>query len=264
MIKIKTQKQIEGIREASYLAAKCLNYLEPQVFEGITTEEINEYAAHYIEVRGGTSAPLNYKGFPKETCISVNEVICHGIPDKRKLENGDILNIDVTAIVDGYYGDTNKMYTVGEVSKEAQDLIDITQECLNIGIAQVYPGNHFGNIGYAIGTFAMSAGYNVVYQFCGHGVGLEFHEEPNIPHISQKDTGEIMKPGMVFTIEPMICIKSPEAVINEADGWTASTIDNGLSAQFEHTIAVTKDGYDILSLYKKKPKSKQVKFKFPP
>lgn len=247
MINIKTQDQINGIRNAGAISAGCLDYLERFVEAGRTTNELNAYARKFIEHHGATCAPLNYKGYPKETCISLNECVCHGIPSERILVDGDILNIDVTSIKDGYYGDTSKMYTVGKISKEAEDLIAVAKECLNIGIAQVYPDNHFGNIGYAIGTYAQSRGYGVVYQFCGHGTGIEFHEEPNIPHIAPKDSGQLMKPGMVFTIEPMINIGLAEAQINEADGWTADTVDGKLSAQFEHTLVVTEDGCEILT-----------------
>jgi methionyl aminopeptidase len=247
MINIKTPKQIAGIGVAGTIAAGALDYLAPYAVAGVTTDELNNHAREWIEHHGAICAPLNYKGYPKETCISVNECICHGIPSNRELVDGDIFNVDVTAIKDGFYGDTSRMYTIGEVSQEAKDLIDVTKECLNIGISQVYPDNHFGNIGYAIGTYAQSRGYSVVYQFCGHGTGVDFHEEPNIPHIAPKDSGALMKPGMVFTIEPMINIGVAEALLNEADGWTATTADGKLSAQFEHTLVVTEDGYKILT-----------------
>jgi len=247
MIKIKSKGQIAGIRRAGSIAYGCLDYVGQHVGAGVTTNELNERAREFIEHHGAVCAPLNYKGYPKETCISVNECICHGIPSDRELVNGDILNVDVTAIKDGFYGDTSRMFTIGEVSKEAKDLIAVTKESLNIGIAQVYPDNRFGNIGYAIGTYAASRGYGVVYQFCGHGTGVEFHEEPNIPHMAPKDSGQLMKPGMVFTIEPMINVGAAEVQINEADGWTATTIDGKLSAQFEHTLVVTEDGCEILT-----------------
>lgn len=248
MIRIKTNEQIDGIRRSGCIAAKCLNYVGKYAHSGITTNQLNDRATSFMQSKHALAAPLHYKGYPKETCISVNECICHGIPSDRQLVDGDIFNVDVTTIKDGYYGDTSRMFSVGEISQEAQDLIDVTKECLNIGIAQVYPENHFGNIGYAIATYAISRGYSVVYQFCGHGTGVEFHEEPNIPHIAVRDSGDIMLPGMVFTIEPMINIGAAEAVINEADGWTANTTDNKLSAQFEHTVLVTEDGYEILTL----------------
>mgnify|MGYP003970301733 CR=1 FL=1 len=248
MINIKTPEQIAGIDAAGTIAAGCLEYLQRFIEIGVSTLELNNHAKDYIEHHGAICAPLNYKGYPKETCISLNECICHGIPDiDNVLEDGDILNIDVTAIKDGYYGDTSRMYTVGDISQEAKDLIAVTKECLNIGISQVYPDNRFGNIGYAIGTYAASRGYGVVYQFCGHGTGIEFHEEPNIPHMAPKDSGQLMKPGMVFTIEPMINVGAAEAQINESDGWTATTIDGKLSAQFEHTLVVTEDGSRILT-----------------
>tara|TARA_Y100000034_G_scaffold103692_1_gene129552 strand:+ start:25761 stop:26525 length:765 start_codon:yes stop_codon:yes gene_type:complete len=254
MIRIKTPEQIEGIRKAGILAGATLNYIDLFMEAGTTTDQINAEASLFIQQHGGTSAPLNYKGFPKETCISLNEVICHGIPSNRVLKDGDILNVDVTVILNGYYGDTSRMYAIGNISQQAKDLINVTQECLNLGIDQVFPDNHFGNIGYAIGTYAMSRGYSVVYQFCGHGTGLEFHEEPNISHIARKNSGPVMKPGMVFTIEPMINEGQPEALLNEADGWTASTADGKLSAQYEHTVVVTEDGREILT-----PRSLQCK-----
>lgn len=248
MIKIKTKEQIDGIRRAGTIAANCLKLLDNYVSQGITTKELNDIAAQYIKEQGGISACLGYKGYPLETCISINEIICHGIPDNRKLVEGDILNIDVTVKKDGYYGDTSKMFSVGNISAKANKLIQVTKKCLEKGLKEVYPGNYFGNIGYEISMYAIPNGYSVVYQFCGHGTGLEFHEEPKINHIADKNTGEIMKPGMVFTVEPMINIGKPEALINESDGWTVTTLDNSLSAQFEHTVVVTEDGYEILTL----------------
>lgn len=247
MIKIKNQEQLEGIRKAGQIAADCLEYLNSFIAPGITTDYLNNKAADFIYSRGGVCAPLNYKGYPKETCISLNETICHGIPDDTKLKNGDILNVDVTVIKDGYYGDTSKMYTVGKISKEAENLIETAKKCLDIGIDQVRPNNYFGNIGFMIASHALNTGYSVVYQFCGHGTGLEFHEEPNVSHIAKKDSGPLMKPGMVFTIEPMINIGVPEGIINENDGWTVATLDKKLSAQFEHTVAVTETGCEILT-----------------
>lgn len=248
MIRVKTKEQIAGIRDAGRIAANCLQYLEEFVVEGITTLELNAMAAEFVKGEGATNAPLGYMGYPMETCISVNECICHGIPNKRQLKNGDILNIDVTAIKNGFYGDTSRMYTVGEISEEAQDLIACAQASLEIGIDQVQPTRYYGDIGYAIAVYAMSRGYSVVHQFCGHGTGIEFHEEPQVPHIAKKGSGPIMLPGHVFTIEPMINCGEPDAIINESDGWTANTADNKLSAQFEHTLVVTEDGCEILTL----------------
>jgi len=246
-IKIKTQAQIEGIRKSSQLAAKCLKYLEQFVVEGNTTGFINEKAHEFIIENNAKPATLGYGGFPASICSSPNDVICHGIPGDYVLKNGDILNIDVTTILDGYFGDTCKMYVVGEISEEAQKLLEVTRECLRIGMKQVFPGNRFGNIGYEISEYARSKGYGVVYEFCGHGVGLKFHEDPEVSHVANKNSGKKMKPGMIFTIEPMINVGKARAKIDKNDGWTARTIDGKLSAQYEHTILVTEDGCEALT-----------------
>ncbi len=249
MIIVKNYKQVEGIRKSCRLAASALAYIEPFIKPGITTGELNQLLENFIIDHGAKPAPLGYKGYPAATCISVNEVICHGIPSfKQVLQNGDILNIDVTTILNGYYGDTSRMYSVGAISEEASKLLEVTRKCLEVGIQQVKPGNYFGNIGYAISQYAKSQGYGVVYQFCGHGVGVRFHEEPQICHAAPKDSGQKMRKGMTFTIEPMINIGVAEAVINEADGWTAVTKDGKLSAQFEHTVLVTQKGVEILTV----------------
>lgn len=247
-IPIKTPEEIKGIRKSSQLAAATLDYAETLIEEGVTTEYIDEKIHQYILDHNATPAPLNYAGFPKATCISLNEVVCHGIPsDKTVLKNGDILNIDITTILDGYYGDTSRMFKVGTISDEAQALIDTTKKCLDLGIEQCYPDNFFGNIGYEISRFAHSKGYGVVYEFCGHGVGLEFHEPPEVSHIAKQDSGEIMDPGMVFTIEPMINQGKARVKVDKTDKWTATTIDNKLSAQFEHTILITEEGHEVLT-----------------
>jgi methionyl aminopeptidase len=251
-IKIKTKEQIEGIRKASILSANVLKHLEQFVVAGNTTKYINDKALDYITDHGATSATLGYKShgsppFSGAVCTSVNDVICHGVPNEYELKEGDILNVDVTTILNGYFGDTCRMYTVGEVSENAQNLIDVTRECLAIGVRQCRPGNRFGNIGYEIQQFAEAKGYGVVWQFCGHGVGLKFHEEPEVSHVGQKNTGKRMKPGMVFTIEPMINEGVPDCSIYRKDGWTARTRDNKLSAQFDHTIVITEDGCECLT-----------------
>ncbi len=246
-IKIKTAKQIEGIRKSAQLAAEVLKYLEQYVVAGNTTKYVNDKALEFIEKHGAKAATLGYKGFTGAICTSPNEVICHGVPNETVLNDGDILNIDVTTILDGYYGDTCKMYAVGEISESAQRLIDVTKVCLKKGVAECYPGNRFGNIGYAISRYAHKKGYSVVWQFCGHGVGLKFHEEPEVSHIAQKNTGKRMRPGMVFTIEPMINEGVAEAIIDRKDGWTARTRDGKLSAQFEHTIVITENGCECLT-----------------
>ena len=245
---IKNQEQIEGIRKSSKLAGEVLKYIAQYVKEGVNTEYLDNKIEEFIRDHNAIPAPLNYYGFPKSSCISLNEVVCHGIPSaKTILKQGDILNIDITTILDGYYGDTSNMFTIGEISKEAQNLIEATKHCLNLGIQQVRPNNRFGNIGFVIARYAKSKGYSVVYEFCGHGVGIEFHEDPQVDHIARKNTGEKMKQGMIFTIEPMINLGRAKVNINKDDGWTATTIDNKLSAQFEHTILVTDTGYEILT-----------------
>ncbi|MBI9069081.1 MAG: type I methionyl aminopeptidase [Salinivirgaceae bacterium] len=245
---IKNLEQIEGIRKSSQLAGQTLNFIEEYVKPGIHTEYLDDLMAQFIQDNGAISATLDYHGYPKSSCISPNNVICHGIPSKNTiLKEGDIINIDVTTILNGYFGDTSRMYKVGEISQEAQSLIDVTKHCLNLGIHEVKPKNSFGNIGYVIGRYAQAKGYSVVYEFCGHGVGLEFHEDPQVDHIARRNSGQLMKPGMIFTIEPMINMGKPKVTIDEKDGWTARTIDNKLSAQFEHTVLVTPEGFEVLT-----------------
>jgi methionyl aminopeptidase len=244
---LKTPEQIEGIRKSSQLAAATLNMITGYVKEGVTTDFLNGICAQFMRDHHAVPATLNYHGYPKETCISVNEVVCHGIPGKYALRYGDILNIDVTTILNGYYGDTSKMYTVGEITPHAQKLIDVTKECLRLGIKECYPGNQVGNIGYEINKYAVANGFSVVYEFCGHGVGLRFHEEPEVCHVAEKDSGPVMQAGMTFTIEPMINAGKARTKTDKLDGWTARTIDGKLSAQFEHTILVTETVADVLS-----------------
>lgn len=247
-IRIKNQEQIDGIRKSSKLAAETLKFIEPYVKEGVTTEHLDNLIHQFIVDHGAIPATLNYNGYPKSSCISLNEVVCHGIPAPDiTLKNGDILNIDVTTILDGYYGDTSKMYTVGDVTETAKKLIDVTKHCLDLGIQQVRPGNYLGNIGYVISRYAVSQGFSVVYEFCGHGVGVEFHEDPQVDHSSRKNSGPKLKPGMTFTIEPMINVGRPRVKLDKHDGWTARTIDDQLSAQFEHTILVTETGFEVLT-----------------
>jgi len=245
---IKTEEQIEGIRKSSRLAGEVLVYIEDFVKEGVSTGYLDQMIHNFIVGRGGIPATMNYNGFPKSCCISLNEIICHGIPsDKVILCSGDILNIDVTTILNGYFGDTSKMYIVGEASADAIKLVNATKHCLDLGIMQVRPGNYLGNIGHAISRYAIAQGFTVVYEYCGHGVGIEFHEEPQVDHAARKNSGPKMKEGMIFTIEPMINAGKPRVKVDESDGWTARTTDNKLSAQFEHTILVTKTGYEVLT-----------------
>jgi len=245
---IKTPEQIDGIRKSSKLAGQTLEYIAEFVKEGVSTEFLDQKIEAYIRENGAIPATLGYSGYPKSSCISVNEVVCHGIPsEKIILRNGDILNIDVTTILNGYFGDTSKMYTIGEVSPLALELIEATKHSLDLGIQQVKSGNQFGNIGFAISKYIKSKGFSVVYEYCGHGVGIKFHEEPQIDHTSRRNTGSFMKPGMTFTIEPMINEGRPGTIVDKADKWTARTVDKKLSAQFEHTILVTEAGFEVLT-----------------
>lgn len=245
---IKTPEQIEGIRKSSKLAGQTLEYIAKFVKEGVSTEFLDHEIESFMRKHGAIPATLGYSGFPKSCCISLNEVVCHGIPTKEiVLKNGDILNIDVTTILGGYFGDTSKMFTIGEISPIARELIEVTKHSMDLGIQQVKPGNNFGNIGFAIGKYVKSKGFSVVYEYCGHGVGIQFHEEPQIDHTSRRNTGPIMKPGMTFTIEPMINQGRPGTIVDKSDKWTARTVDKKLSAQFEHTILVTETGFEVLT-----------------
>jgi len=245
---IKTPEQIEGIRKSSKLAAKTLDYAEQFVEAGVSTEYIDNKIEEFILSHGAVPATKGYNGFPKSSCISPNNVVCHGIPSPDTiLKNGDILNIDITTILEGYFGDTSRMFAVGEIDRDAEKLIEVTEHCLDLGIEQVLPGNYFGNIGFVISRYARAKGYSVVYEFCGHGVGLKFHEEPQVDHTARRNSGPKMKPGMIFTIEPMINQGKASTRVDKKDGWTARTIDNKLSAQFEHTILVTQNGYEVLT-----------------
>ncbi len=245
---IKNKEQIEGIRKSSKLAGEVLLYIADFVKEGVSTYDLDKLIHNYIVEHKAIPATMNYNGYPKSCCISLNDVICHGIPSEDVvLKNGDILNIDVTTILNGYFGDTSKMYIVGQPSETAMKLVNATKHCLDLGIQQVRPGNYFGNIGYVIARYAIAQGFTVVYEYCGHGVGIEFHEDPQVDHSARKNSGPKMKPGMTFTIEPMINEGKPRVRVDETDGWTARTVDNKLSAQFEHTILVTETGYEVLT-----------------
>ncbi len=245
---IKTEEQINGIRESSKLAARALDFAGQFVKAGISTAFIDGKIEEFIRSNGAIPATKGYNGYPKSSCISLNEVVCHGIPSEQTiLKEGDILNIDVTTILNGYFGDTSKMFWVGEISDEAEKLVTVTKHCLDLGIQQVVPGNYFGNIGFAINRYAKAKGYSVVYEFCGHGVGLEFHEEPQVDHSARRNTDPKMKPGMIFTIEPMINQGRAGTKVDKNDGWTARSVDNKLSAQYEHTILVTETGFEVLT-----------------
>jgi methionyl aminopeptidase len=234
------------MRRAGKLAAQLLKYLEPFVKPGVTTLQLNDEAERWTQAHGAKSAPLGYNGFPKSICTSVNEVVCHGIPNaKQILRDGDIINIDVTLIVDGYHGDTSKMYLVGEPSPLAKRLVEVTEKCRQLGMDEVKPGARIGDIGAAIQEYAESQGFSVVQDFVGHGISNIFHTAPQVPHYGKRGTGKKLRPGMVFTIEPMINEGTWEVEVMP-DKWTALTKDRKLSAQCEHTIAVTSTGYEIL------------------
>ena len=247
-ISIKTPDEIEKMRVAGRLAAEVLDMIAPHVIPGVTTDELDRICHdHIVDVQQAIPAPLNYKGFPKSICTSVNHTVCHGIPGPKKLKSGDIINVDITVITDGYHGDTSQMVLVGEVPIRASRLARVCQECLYLGIREVRPGVRLGSIGHAIQRHAESHGYSVVQEFCGHGIGREFHEDPQVLHYGRPDDGPILQAGMIFTIEPMINLGKRHVKILP-DGWTAVTKDHSLSAQWEHTILVTETGHEILTL----------------
>lgn len=245
---IKTEEQVDGIRKSCHLASDTLDHIEQFVKIGAATELLNREAEKFIRDHGAEPACLGYHGFPKAICTSMNEVICHGIPSEHDvLEDGDIINVDVTTILKGYYGDTSRMYAVGNISDEARKLLAVARDCLDIGIVQVRPGAPFWHIGKAIEDYANSRGYSVVHQFGGHGVGINFHEEPIVNHNYEPREARLMKVGMIFTIEPMINVGAAEAVIDRNDHWTVRTKDGRLSAQYEHSVLVTDYGVEVLT-----------------
>ena len=245
---IKTKGQIEEIKKSAEINNGLLDLISENIKAGMTTEEINKLAHDYTVSKGGIPATLNYDGFPKSICVSINNVVCHGIPSKDViLKNGDIVNVDATTILNGYYSDASRMFMIGEVDEEAKKLVEVTKECLDKGLEAVKPWGFLGDIGAAIQEYAESNGYSVVREFGGHGVGLDIHEEPFVSHLGKRGTGMVLVPGMVFTIEPMINAGSNEIFIDEDDGWTVFTDDDSLSAQWEHTILVTEDGLEIIS-----------------
>jgi methionyl aminopeptidase len=247
-IRIHSAEDFDGMRRAGRLAAEALDFITPHVVPGATTGHLDALLERFIRDHGATPAPLGYRGFPKATCISVNHVVCHGIPGDKRLLDGDILNIDVTVILDGWYGDTSRMYLAGDnVPIKARRLVDVTHEALMRGIAAVRPGATLGDIGWAIQSHAEANRFSVVRDFCGHGLGRVFHDAPSILHFGRPGTGAVLRPGMFFTIEPMINAGRYDVKIL-SDGWTAVTKDKSLSAQFEHSVAVTEDGCEIFTL----------------
>ena len=248
MIKKHSAADFIGMRKAGKLAAETLDFITPHVMPGITTNALDKLCHDFIISQNAIPAPLNYRGFPKSICTSVNHVICHGIPNEKILQNGDIINIDVTVILDGWYGDTSRMYHVGDVGIKAKRLCQATYDAMMIGIEQVKPGAFFGDIGHAIQQYISKYKYSIVEDYTGHGIGRVFHDEPAVLHYGKQGSGAMIEEGMFFTIEPMINAGSKHTLLSKLDGWTVTTRDKELSAQFEHTIGVTKNGFEIFTL----------------
>ncbi len=245
---IKTPEQIEGIRESGVVNTGVLDLIESEIKEGMSTAQIDKLVYDYTVDHGAIPAPLNYEGFPKSVCTSINDVVCHGIPSEKEiLKDGDIINVDVSTILNGYFSDASRMFMIGNVSEKRRRLVEVTKECLNIGMEAAKPFGFVGDIGHAIQKHAERNGYSVVRDLCGHGVGLEFHEEPEVVHFGRKGTGMLLVPGMVFTIEPMINMGRHQVFIDADDGWTVLTDDGLPSAQWEHTFVMTEHGLEILT-----------------
>jgi methionyl aminopeptidase len=245
-ITIYTHDDFAGMRRAGQLAAATLDMITPHVRPGVPTAKLDALCHEFIAAHGAVPAPLNYRGYPKAICTSINHVVCHGIPGERKLENGDVLNIDVTVILDGWHGDSSRMYVAGTASTRARNLMDVTYEALMRGVGAVRPGATLGDIGHAIQTYVEGQRFSVVRDFCGHGIGRRFHEAPNILHFGRAGEGPVLRPGMFFTVEPMVNAGRPEVKVLD-DGWTAVTRDRSLSAQFEHMVGVTEDGCEVFT-----------------
>ena len=244
---IKTPDQIAKIKESCAINIAVLDYVEANIKEGVSTAEINRWVHEQTISRGAIPAPLDYEGFPKSVCTSVNEVVCHGIPSEDQiLKAGDIINVDVSTIYNGYFSDSSRMFCIGEVSPEKKELVKTVNECVEIGISQVKPWTPIGNMGHAVHKHALEHGYNVVSHIGGHGIGLEFHEDPWVSYVSEENSGVLMVPGMMFTIEPMVNMGTAETVTDETDGWTVTTADGSPSAQWEVTVLVTEDGCEVI------------------
>ena len=256
-ITIHSNEDFVSMRKAGKLASKVLDFIEPHVKEGITTEHLDSLCHDYILKNKATPAPLNYKGFPKSICTSINHVVCHGIPGPKVLKNNDIINIDITVILDGWHGDTSRMFSIGKPNVKCKKLMDATYEAMWKGIQKVKPGNSTGDIGAAIQKFTENLGYSVVRDFCGHGIGQRFHTAPNILHYGQEQQGTKLIEGMFFTIEPMINLGKKDILILD-DGWTAVTRDKKLSSQYEHTIGVTNTGYEVFTISEKEKKEGRI------
>lgn len=244
---IKTPDQIEKIKESCAINIAVLDYVEAHIKEGVSTAEIDRWVHEQTVSRGAIPAPLDYEGFPNSVCTSVNEVVCHGIPSEEQiLKEGDIINVDVSTIYNGYYSDSSRMFCIGKVSSEKEELVKTVKECVEIGISQVKPWTPIGNMGHAVHKHALEHGYNVVSHIGGHGIGLEFHEDPWVSYVSEEGSGVLMVPGMMFTIEPMVNMGTAKTVTDETDGWTVTTADGKPSAQWEVTVLVTEDGCEVI------------------
>lgn len=245
---IKTPEQIQGIRESAKINIAVLDYVAEHIKAGVTTEEIDQWVYEQTTVRGGIPAPLNYEGFPKSVCTSINDQVCHGIPSEEDvLQDGDIVNVDVSTIYKGYFSDSSRMFCIGNVSPEKKRLVEVTKESIQVGLAEVKPWGFLGDMGQAIHEYAKANGYSVVKDIGGHGIGLEFHEDPWVSFVSKRGTEMLMVPGMVFTIEPMINMGTDEVFVDNENGWTVYTEDGAPSAQWEIQVLITEDGYEILS-----------------
>ncbi len=245
---LKTPEQIEGIRRSSAINTAVLDLVAGHIYEGMTTEEIDKLVYNYTVAHGAIPAPLNFEGFPKSVCTSVNDEVCHGIPSEQTvLRRGDIVNVDVSTILDGYFSDASRMFMIGEVAPEAKRLVEVAHECLDLGLKAAKPWGCLGDVGAAVQAHAEKNGYSVVREFGGHGVGLKFHEEPFVSHVGRPGTGMLLVPGMVFTIEPMINLGKRRIYIDEENGWTVLTDDGQLSAQWEYTVLITETGTEVLT-----------------
>lgn len=245
---LKTEEQIQAIKKSAELNTAVLDYVAAHIKEGMSTAEIDRLVYDFTTQHGGIPAPLNYEGFPKSVCTSINDVICHGIPDENEiLQNGDIINVDVSTILDGYFSDASRMFLIGDVSDRAEKLVRVTQECVELGLQAAKPWGHLGDIAWAINTHARKNGYSVVEEIGGHGIGLEFHEDPFVSYVTPKGSEMVLVPGMMFTIEPMINEGGPDFFIDEENGWTVYTEDGGLSAQVEYMVLIKEDGVEVLT-----------------
>lgn len=245
---LKTPQQIEAIKKSAALNTAVLDHVAAHIRAGMSTAEIDKLVYDFTKKHGGIPAPLGYEGFPKSVCTSINNVVCHGIPDENEiLEEGDIINVDVSTILNGYYSDASRMFTIGELSPEAERIVRVTKECVELGLKEAKPWGHLGDIAYAINSHARANGYSVVEEIGGHGIGLDFHEEPFVSYVTPKGSEMVLVPGMIFTIEPMINEGSPDFFIDEENDWTVYTIDDGLSAQVEYMVLITEDGAEVLT-----------------